>query len=98
MKQAFIVNACLLLSSGALAKEDALGGGSADARMLKAVADYANENGIPCEVSLEERMACGVGICYGCACRPKKLEKGMLRVCKEGPVFELGVIYNEFKS
>ena len=41
MKQAFIVNACLLLSSGALAKEDALGGGSADARMLKAVADTA---------------------------------------------------------
>ena len=43
-------------------------------------------------ISFEERMACGVGICYGCACRPKKLEKGMLRVCKEGPVFELGVI------
>ena len=43
-------------------------------------------------ISFEERMACGVGICYGCACKPKKLEKGMLRVCKEGPVFELGVI------
>lgn len=43
-------------------------------------------------ISFEERMACGIGICYGCACRPKSLEKGMLRVCKEGPVFELGVI------
>lgn len=46
-------------------------------------------------ISFEERMACGVGICYGCACKPKKLEKGMLRVCKEGPVFELGVISYE---
>lgn len=43
-------------------------------------------------ISFEERMACGVGVCYGCVCKPKKLENGMLRVCKEGPVFSLGVI------
>lgn len=43
-------------------------------------------------ISFEERMACGIGICYGCACKPRQIEKGMLRVCKEGPVFPLGVI------
>lgn len=43
-------------------------------------------------ISFEERMACGVGVCYGCVCKPRKLENGMLRVCKEGPVFSLGVI------
>lgn len=43
-------------------------------------------------ISFEERMACGMGICYGCVCKPKKIENGMLRVCKEGPVFKLGVI------
>lgn len=43
-------------------------------------------------ISFEERMACGMGICYGCVCKPKKIENGMLRVCKEGPVFPLGVI------
>ena len=44
------------------------------------------------DISFEERMACGIGICYGCACKPKQIERGMLRVCKEGPVFPLGVI------
>lgn len=43
-------------------------------------------------ISFEERMACGVGICYGCVCKPRELKDGFLRVCKEGPVFGLGVI------
>ncbi|MGM9971145.1 MAG: dihydroorotate dehydrogenase electron transfer subunit [Anaeroplasmataceae bacterium] len=46
-------------------------------------------------ISFEERMACGIGICYGCVCVPKELKNGMLRVCKEGPVFGLGVIKYE---
>lgn len=46
-------------------------------------------------ISFEERMACGVGICYGCVCVPRELKDGMLRVCKEGPVFGLGVIKYE---
>lgn len=60
-------------------------------RMLEAIDKtyYGKKEGY---ISFEERMACGIGICYGCACRPRELEKGMLRVCKEGPVFELGVI------
>ncbi len=46
-------------------------------------------------ISFEERMACGIGICYGCICKPKELKDGFLRVCKEGPVFPLGVIKYE---
>lgn len=60
-------------------------------RMLEAIDNKYNgiKEGY---ISFEERMACGIGICYGCACKPKQIERGMLRVCKEGPVFPLGVI------
>jgi len=56
--------------------------------MLRAVANLAKEKGIRCEVSLEERMACGVGACLVCACK-LAAEKGdvMGHVCKDGPVF-----------
>lgn len=57
--------------------------------MLKAVAAFAEEKGIPCEISMEERMACGVGACLGCAVRLYK-EDGTEyhgHVCKNGPVF-----------
>lgn len=53
--------------------------------MLKAVARVAAEYGVPCQVSLEERMACGVGACLGCAVRMKSGD--MKHVCKDGPVF-----------
>lgn len=57
--------------------------------MLKAVVNTAKKYNIPCEISLEERMACGVGACVGCAC---KINRGgeslVLRVCKDGPVFK----------
>jgi len=58
--------------------------------MLKAVADMANDNGINCEVSLEERMACGVGACLGCACKTKSHDgtSSHAHVCKNGPVFD----------
>ena len=52
--------------------------------MLKAVADYAHLHNIPCQVSLEERMACGLGACKGC------VVKTMIRYqlcCDDGPVF-----------
>ena len=56
--------------------------------MLKAVAKMAEEKGITCEISLEERMACGVGACLGCACRTvKNGVEGYSHVCKDGPVF-----------
>ena len=57
--------------------------------MLKAVCRFAEENGIKCEISLEERMACGIGACLGCACKLRN-EDGteyMGHVCKNGPVF-----------
>lgn len=56
--------------------------------MLKGVAAICRENGVFCEVSLEERMACGVGACLGCACRTLRGgDEYFAHVCKEGPVF-----------
>jgi dihydroorotate dehydrogenase electron transfer subunit len=52
--------------------------------MLKAVITECRKANVPCEVSLEERMGCGVGACVVCAC---KTNSGMKRVCKDGPVF-----------
>ncbi len=60
------------------------------AGMLKAVAGIAARNAFPCEVSLEERMACGIGACYACT-TTVKLPDGTTqkkRVCREGPVFQ----------
>lgn len=58
--------------------------------MLKAVAAMAKEYGVRCEVSLEERMGCGVGACLVCACNIY-LDDGSIHaghVCKDGPVFD----------
>lgn len=54
--------------------------------MLRAVAAAAAEYGVRCQVSLEERMACGIGACLGCAIR--MADGTMKHVCKDGPVFE----------
>ena len=54
--------------------------------MMKAVAHYAKEHDITCEVSLENLMACGLGACLCCV---KKTTEGNLCVCKEGPVFNI---------
>lgn len=57
-------------------------------QMLKGVVELAQEYHIPCEVSLEERMGCGVGACLVCACRTvKNGEEYLAHVCKDGPVF-----------
>lgn len=60
--------------------------------MLKAISLLAEETGAPCEVSLEERMACGFGACMGCAVavRDEKAAGCFVyrRVCHEGPVFD----------
>ena len=56
--------------------------------MLKAVRQYAIENNIPCQISLEERMGCGIGACLGCAVKViSGKEPRYGHVCKEGPVF-----------
>lgn len=54
--------------------------------MMMAVARYAKQNGIPCEVSLENNMACGLGACLCCV---ENTVEGHLCVCKEGPVFTI---------
>ena len=56
--------------------------------MLKAVAAVCKEYGKPCQISLEERMGCGVGACLVCAVKVRKNgEEVMQHVCKNGPVF-----------
>ena len=56
--------------------------------MLRAVREFAIENNIPCQISLEERMGCGVGACLGCAVKVNEDEKLEYKhVCKDGPVF-----------
>ena len=52
--------------------------------MMRAVAEVAKEFNISAEVSLEERMGCGIGACVTCACTVAGQRK---RVCKDGPVF-----------
>ncbi len=54
--------------------------------MLAAVSKSAADHAVPCFVSLEERMACGLGACMGCSVGMKA--GGYKRVCKEGPVFD----------
>ena len=59
--------------------------------MLRALKAYGLENNIPCYVSMEERMACGVGACLGCVCQSTEVDHHSQvknkRVCKDGPVF-----------
>lgn len=57
--------------------------------MLKGIASLAAEHKIPCQVSLEERMGCGVGACLVCACKVTRADAigGYAHVCKDGPVF-----------
>ena len=57
--------------------------------MLAAVVDLARRHGLPCHVSLEEYMACGVGGCAGCAVQIETAAgPAMKRVCVDGPVFD----------
>jgi len=60
--------------------------------MLRAIKSYAAGNGITAYISLEERMACGVGACLGCVCKTARKDAhshvNNARVCTEGPVFE----------
>ena len=57
--------------------------------MIKAIVDIAKEYDIPCQVSLEERMGCGIGACLVCACRTvRNGEEYYAHVCQDGPVFD----------
>ena len=58
--------------------------------MLRAIKQYAQERGTECYISLEERMACGIGACLGCVCQTKEKDAhsnvNNKRICKDGPV------------
>lgn len=60
--------------------------------MLRAVKEYAIRENLPCYVSMEERMACGIGACLACVCRTTETDAHSnvrnRRICKDGPVFE----------
>lgn len=64
--------------------------------MMKAVGNWANDKGLKCYISMEQRMACGIGICLVCVCKVKAEEQGIpfnhVRCCKDGPVFEFGEV------
>ncbi len=64
------------------------------AALLKEVADTCGNYNLPCQVSLENRMACGVGACLGCAIKTKEKNGSIIykRVCKDGPVFDANTI------
>ena len=59
--------------------------------MLRAIKTYAEEKKIECYISLEERMACGIGACLACVCKTKEKDAHSnvhnKRICKDGPVF-----------
>ena len=60
--------------------------------MLRAIKNYAAQNDIKAYISLEERMACGVGACLGCVCKTTKKDHhshvNNARICTDGPVFD----------
>lgn len=59
--------------------------------MLRAIKEYAEKHNIEAWVSMEEKMACGIGACLACVCKTKEKDKhtnvNNTRICKEGPVF-----------
>ena len=60
--------------------------------MLRGVKAFALENKIPAELSMEEKMACGIGACLACVCQSGEKDAHSnvcnKRVCKDGPVFD----------
>lgn len=57
--------------------------------MLRVVASIAKLHHVACQVALEERMACGVGVCFGCVV---PTTSGYRKVCSDGPVFDAEII------
>ena len=60
--------------------------------MLRALKQYAADNGIEAWISLEEKMACGIGACLACVCKSTDIDSHSMvknkRICKDGPVFD----------
>ncbi|MCL2577118.1 MAG: dihydroorotate dehydrogenase electron transfer subunit [Defluviitaleaceae bacterium] len=61
--------------------------------LLRALAEFSQATEIPCQVCMEERMACGLGTCVGCVVR---VGESYVRICTEGPVFSANEVnWNE---
>ena len=64
--------------------------------MLKAIKNYAQDKNIEAQISLEERMACGIGACLGCVCKTKDKDHHTnvknTRICTDGPVFDSRIV------
>lgn len=60
--------------------------------MLRGVKGYAAEHHIRAQISMEERMACGIGACLACVCGSREIDSHTnvhnKRICKDGPVFD----------
>lgn len=59
--------------------------------MMRGVAKIAAENNLPCYVSFERRMACGLGACLSCSI---DTSRGRKKVCKDGPIFDAEEVFN----
>lgn len=57
--------------------------------MMQGLRALLKQDRTPCQVLIEERMACGLGLCFGCVTRTSDEKEPFKRVCKEGPVFDL---------
>lgn len=66
--------------------------GCGPVEMLKVVADIARTHTLPCQISIETVMACGLGVCLGCAIERKDSSGKYAHVCKDGPVFDTNVV------
>jgi len=59
--------------------------------MLRGLKQYADENGMTAWISLEEKMACGIGACLACVCNSTEIDSHSMvknkRICKDGPIF-----------
>ncbi|MBP5304518.1 MAG: dihydroorotate dehydrogenase electron transfer subunit [Lachnospiraceae bacterium] len=64
--------------------------------MLRGVKAFGEELKVPAYISMEEKMACGIGACLACVCKSKEVDEHTnvhnKRICKEGPVFEAGEV------
>lgn len=61
--------------------------------MLKGIKQYAEENDLACQISMEEKMACGIGACLACVCKTNEIDEHThvknKRICADGPVFDV---------
>jgi len=60
--------------------------------MLKCVAGISEKHTVPCQISIETIMACGMGACLGCAVERKETSVSYMHVCLDGPVFDVRCI------